>query len=269
MPEQPFGEAYGGTPPVNYERYFVPAIGAPLAADLVRAAELRPGERVLDVACGTGIAARLALQEVGDTGAVAGLDVNPGMLEVARSATPSGDAIEWHQASAESMPLPDSSFDVVLCQMGLQFLPDKTAALREMRRVLASDGRMAFNVPGPTPEPFAHLSEALGRHIGAEAAGFVRQVFSLHDEGEIGDLVTEAGFHEVSVRSGTAALRLPAPKDFLWQYVSSTPLAGVVAQAGQDRRGALERDVLAGWRDLEQEGALTMEVRNVVVTARS
>ena len=224
---------------------------------------------MLDVACGTGIAARLALEEVGDEGTVAGLDVNPGMLEVARTATPSGDAIEWHQASAESMPLPDSSFDVVLCQMGLQFVPDKTAALREMRRVLASDGRMACNVPGPTPRPFAHLSEALARHIGAEAAGFVSQVFSLHDEGEIRDLVTGAGFHEVSVRSGTAALRLPAPQEFLWQYVSSTPLAGVVAQADDECRGALERDVLAGWRDFEQEGALTVEVRNVVVTARS
>jgi ubiquinone/menaquinone biosynthesis C-methylase UbiE len=91
---QHFGKAYGGNPPANYERFFVPAIGGPLATDLIR-------------------------QQVGATETVAGLDVNPGMLAVARSATPTGMPIEWHEASAEAMPLPDASFDVVLCQMGL------------------------------------------------------------------------------------------------------------------------------------------------------
>ena len=126
MAEQHFGKAYSGNPTANYERFFVPAIGAHLATDLLRLAALRPGERVLDVACGTGVVARLASQQVGDTGAVAGLDVNAGMLAVARSATRPGMPIEWHEASAEAMPLPDASFDVVLCQMGLQFVPDNT-----------------------------------------------------------------------------------------------------------------------------------------------
>lgn len=108
------------------------------------------------------------------------------------------------------MPLPDASFDVVPCQIGLQFMPDKHAALREMRRVLADDGRLMLNVPGPTPRPFAILEEALERHIGAAAAGFVSHVFSLHDAAEIGDLVS----HDVSVRSDTKPLRLPPPESF-------------------------------------------------------
>ena len=120
----------------NYERYFVPAIGAPIARDLVDRAALRAGERILDVACGTGIVARLAAEEVGATGTVAGLDVNPGMLAVARSVIPDQTTIDWHEASAEAMPLPNGVFDVVLCQMGLQFAPDKAAALAEMRRVI-------------------------------------------------------------------------------------------------------------------------------------
>ena len=111
MAEQHFGTAYGGNLPANYERFFVPAIGAPLATDLIRLAALRPGERVLDVACGTGVVARLASQQVGDTGTVTGLDVNPGMLAVARSATPPDMPIDWHEASAEAMSLPDASFD--------------------------------------------------------------------------------------------------------------------------------------------------------------
>jgi predicted RNA methylase len=93
MSQQHFVQSYGGSAPENYERYFVPAIGAPLANDLIGIAALRPGERVLDVACGTGVVARLASQAVGSAGTVAGLDINPGMLAVARSTTQSGMAI--------------------------------------------------------------------------------------------------------------------------------------------------------------------------------
>lgn len=268
MAEQHFDEAYGGNPPANYERFFVPAIGAPLATDLIRLAALRPGERVLDVACGTGVVARLASQQVGTTGTVAGLDVNPGMLAVARSASPPGMSIEWHEASAEAMPLPDASFDVVLCQMGLQFMPDKHAALSEMRRVLVRDGRLILNVPGPTPRLFTIMGEALARHIGAEAAGFVDHVFSLHDTAEIQNLVSGASFHDVSVQFDTKLLRLPAPEEFLWQYVHSTPLAGSVAQVDDERPGSLERDVVAKWQEFMKDRALVLQVRIGVATAR-
>jgi len=85
---------YDGTGPENYEKFFVPAIGGPLAKDLVASASLQPGERVLDVACGTGVVTRLAARQVGQRGSVAGLDVNPGMLSVARSVTPGKMAID-------------------------------------------------------------------------------------------------------------------------------------------------------------------------------
>lgn len=268
MTAQPFGKDYGGKPPENYERFFVPAIGAPLATDLVGIASLLPGERVLDVACGTGIVARLASRQVGDTGTVMGLDVNPGMLAVARSATPPGVTIEWHEASAVAMPLPDTSFDVVLCQMGLQFMPNKSAALREMRRVLSRGGRLTLNLPGPTPRLFAIMGEALGRHVGAESAGFVEQVFSLHDAEEVQDLVSDAGFRDVSVQSDTKSLRLPAPEEFLWQYVYSTPLAGPVAQVDDERRGSLEREVVRKWQEFLEDSALMLQVRVIVATAR-
>jgi ubiquinone/menaquinone biosynthesis C-methylase UbiE len=222
---------------------------------------------VLDVACGTGVVARLASQQVGATGAVAGLDVNPGMLGVARSVTPPGMPIAWHEASAEAMPLPDASFDVVLCQMGLQFMPDKHAALREMQRVLVRGGRLILNTPGPTPQVFTIMAEGLARHVGAEAAGFVHHVFSLHDTAEIENLVRGAGFKDVSVQSGTRLLRLPAPEKFLWQYVYSTPLAGAVAQLDDERRGALERDVVAKWQDFVEDRHLVLQLRIVEASA--
>lgn len=267
MVERRFAEV-SGNPPLNYERFFVPAIGRPLATDLIRRAALRQGERVLDVACGTGIVARLASQQVGVTGTVTGLDINPGMLAVARSATESGMAIEWHEASAEAMPFPEASFDVVLCQMGLQFMPDKQAALREMQRVLAEGGRLILNVPGPTPQLFTILKEALAHHISAEAAGFVDHVFSLHDTAEIQNLITGAGFHNVFVQSDTKLLHLPAPDEFLWQYVQSTPLAGTVAQVEDEARASLEREVIAKWNDFANDRTLVLHARIVIATAR-
>ena len=110
MSTQPFSESFAANPAENYERYFVPAIGKPLAEDLIALAALEPGERVLDVACGTAIVARLASEKVRPTGSVAGIDVNAGMLAVARAVTPPDTSIEWYEASAEEMPLPDESY---------------------------------------------------------------------------------------------------------------------------------------------------------------
>lgn len=269
MIEQTFGKSYAGSAPENYERYFVPAIGAPLAAALVDVAAPQPGERVLDVACGTGVVTRLVAERVGSTGAVAGLDANPGMLAVARSVQASGAPIEWHESSAEKLPLSDDGFDLVTCQMGLQFFPDKAAALREQRRVLAPGGRVVLNLPGPTPPLFQAFADALASHVGPQAADFVHVVFSLHDAGEIRALMTKAGFQDVRVEAATAILPLPPPADFMWQYIHSTPLAGLIGQVGAEQRDALERDVGAEWRAAEVDGGLSPAVRVTTVTARA
>lgn len=231
-------------------------------------AALRPGERVLDVACGTGVLARLAAQAVGVTGGVTGLDVNPGMLAVAASTTPAGVAIDWREATAEAMPLADASFDAVVCQMGLQFMPDKHAALSEMRRVLVRGGRLILSVPGPTPRLFVTLGEALTRHVGAEAGGFVNHVFSLHDAAQLRELLEGAGWRDVSVEARVQWLPLPAPEEFFGQYVASTPLAGVVAQVSGERREALERDVVAEWRESVDDRGFVLEARIAVATAQ-
>lgn len=268
MSQQYLSEIYDVKPPENYERYFVPAIGRPIANDLIQLAALQPGERVLDVACGTGIVARLASQQVGPDGTVAGLDVNPGMLEVARSTTPTDVSIEWYESGAEDMPLPDEAFDVVTCQMGLQFFADKAAALREMRRVLAPGGRLILNAPGPAGRTFAILAEAMGRHLGPQAAGFVSHVFSLHDTTELRQLLNEADFRDITIQAHNKMLMLPPPKAFLWQYVHSTPLAGTVTQADEQALANLERDVVQGWQDFRENGSLMSQQRIVAASAR-
>jgi ubiquinone/menaquinone biosynthesis C-methylase UbiE len=244
-------------------------IGGPIASDLVEVAALRPGERVLDVACGTGVVARLAALRVGKSGRVAGLDINPGMLSVAKAVTPSDLGIAWYETSAEAMPLPDATFDVVLCSMGLQFMTNKHDALREMLRVLAPNGRIALCVPGPTPAIFAAMAEGLAQHVDPEIAPFVHTVFALHDAAGLRQLLERAGFREVAVRTSEKTLRLPPPAEFLWQYLQCTPLATTLAKLEDARRAALERDVCARWREFVVDGALSSSLGMTTATARA
>jgi ubiquinone/menaquinone biosynthesis C-methylase UbiE len=264
-----YGRTYGGNATENYERYFVPVIGRPLAADLVEAAHLFPGERILDVACGTGIVARLALDRVGATGTVAGADVNAGMLAVARTvAAASGhDAIQWYETAAEAMPLSDATFDVVFCQLALQFFADRSAALKEMRRVLVPGGRALVNVPAPT-EFFDIFEQAMARHAGAAAGAFVHQVFSLNEAGELEQLFRDAGFTEISIVREPKPIHLPAAADFFWQYVQCTPLAAVVEQLDEARRSAMEQEAVGGWQRWTVDGGMRYEQPVLRASAR-
>lgn len=256
-----------GNPAESYQRFFVPAIGAPVAQDLIAAASLRAGERILDVGCGTGVVARLAAEQVGASGSVVGLDIHPGMLAVAAAASPASVAIEWREGNAESLPFPERSFDAVLCQMSLQFVSGKLDALREMRRVLERDGRALVCAPGPKPALFDILAKGLARHFGPQPAAFADRVFSMHDIDEFTELMRSAGFTDVTVRAEPRALHLPAPADFLWQYISSTPLAGPIAEAGAAERDAFERDVCAQWQAFtEGDGSMRLQVG--ITTAR-
>jgi SAM-dependent methyltransferase len=164
------------------------------------------------------------------------------------------------------MPLPDGAFDAVLCQLGLQFVPDKPAAVREMHRVAAKGGRVLASVPRPS-EFFGVLDVAAARRVPG-AAEFVRAVFSLNDPVEVERLFRGAGFRDLTVRRYTKTVRLPAPRDFLWQYVQCTPIAGLVADAGEEVLAALERDVVAGWQPWTANGGMTYEQEMIVAAAR-
>ena len=131
-----------------YQRYLVPGITSKWAEDLVHRAQLRSGEEVLDVACGTGVVARLAAKKMG-SGHVTGLDLNAGMLAVARGVSSEGPPVNWMEGSALDLPFPSGRFDAVLCQLGLQFFPDQPKALREMCRVVRKSGRVALSVYSP------------------------------------------------------------------------------------------------------------------------
>ena len=223
-----------------YERWVVPFITGPWVPPLLDLVECRAGERVLDVACGTGVVSRLAARRVAPGGTVTGLDLNEGMLSVAaRLPVPPGLTVDWRQGSALALPFADRAFDVVVCQHGLMFFPDRLKALGEMRRVLTPGGRVALSVwTGPSPY-FAAQREGLARHVGAEAASTSAVAFSLGDANELGGLLKDAGFRDVVVHHVRMTLRLPEPEEFVLRHLSALPAAELIAAAGEDIRAAL------------------------------
>ena len=260
---------YSGTAAENYQRHFVPAIAEPVSVPLLAAAALRPGERVLDVACGTGVIARRAAEQVGPAGTVTAIDLSPDMIEVARTVpAPAMPPIEWHVGDAASLPFPDGAYDVVLCQMGLMFMEDQAAALREMQRVLATGGRVVISTPGRIQPVFLALERAIVEQINPDLGGFVRAVFSMHDPEVLAALLRGAGLREVTATVSPVRLRLPSPAEFLWQYINVTPLAPLVAQAPEAAQRAMEQQAVDAWQPYVVDGALVGEQPMVLASGR-
>jgi SAM-dependent methyltransferase len=243
----------------------VPAVTAGWAADLVERAGLRRGERILDVACGTGVVARAAAGRVARAGHVAAIDINAGMLAIARSLPAGrGAGIGWFEGSALRLPFRAGSYDVVLCQLGLQFFPDRPAALAEMRRVLVTGGRLGLSVYGPiehNPATFA-LAGALDRRLGPGASAAKRAEHALADPALLRTLAAAAGYSQVQIITETRLVRSASAADYVRIQLTATPLASVLRrQAGGSVRQltqALIADVAAALRAHRADGGLAL-----------
>ncbi len=249
-----------------YERYVARYILGPWAPSLVDLAGVRAGERVLDLACGTGAVARVAAERVGASGRVTGLDLNAGMLAVARSLpAPPGAAVAWIERSALDTGLPDRSFDVALCQQGLQFFPDKIAAMRETHRVLVPGGRVALSVWRTTGVYNSAVGKALRQHIGVEVASRFCASRNVPDEKELFDFAVAGGFQDVTLRVQRMTARLPSLERFVPGHLAGTPVAAELRAMSDAARTTLGRDVareLSAYR--EGDGVAFPEEINVV-----
>jgi SAM-dependent methyltransferase len=208
-----------------YEQYMVPSLFGPWIDDVLALATLKSGERVLDVACGTGAATRVAATRVRPGGSAAGLDIDPGMIEVARerSGSAEGPPIAWHVANALDMPFEDGAFDAVLCLQGVQFFPDRLAGFKEIRRVLTSSGRVAVSVWRTIDHCKGHaaLAKVLERHgIDAQPA---RRPFSLGEADELAMLGHRAGFAGIKVDAVVKVMRFESPGDFVRILAAGAP----------------------------------------------
>lgn len=254
-----------------YERYLVRAIFASHAADLVGLAEPNPGERVLDVACGTGIVARTVAARVGPSGSVTGLDLNPAMLAMAREASSSvSPAIEWREGNALSLPFPDASFDLVFCEQALQFFADRSLALREMRRVIAPRGRLALSVFRGLEHHavYASLCDALERHAGPQAGSMMRSPFALGDGEQVRALLAGAGFREVRIRLWFGSERFPSFEELLRREAASSPLAGPLSELDDGARDALIAELSSAMRAYVDDDGIAFPNDSLMVLAR-
>lgn len=231
-----------------YDQYLRSTIADPWTRVLLEDAAPQFGERVLDVACGSGSVARHVAPLVGAEGKVVALDINPDMLAVARALPPpQGATIKWREGNAIALPLPDATFDLVLCQQGLQFFTDRAAAVREMRRVLANGGRVVLSVwQALRHHPvYEALFEATARRLGA-AISDVALSFSLGDAGELRALLSAAGFQRIEVTPRSLDIHFPTPEYFVQLTVlGAATSVPAFAQLDPAARSALV-DAVAG-----------------------
>jgi len=150
--------------------------------------------------------------------------------------------------------------------MGLMFMENRAAAVAGMRRVLKPGGRAVVSTPGPIQPVFTAMERAIVEHLGADLGMFVRAVFSMHDPGAVAALLGEAGLRNVTASVSKVRLRLPAPSEFLWQYISVTPLAPLVAQAPEAAQQAMEQQAVGAWQAHVVDGVLRVEQPMVVVS---
>jgi ubiquinone/menaquinone biosynthesis C-methylase UbiE len=234
-------------PALTYESFFVPAIFAPCTRLLVEAAAPVAGERVLDLACGTGVVARTIAPIVGPTGKVTGVDMSPDMLEIARSLIPDGASIELRQGDGSALDLPSGSFDLVTCQHGLQFFPDRLAGTRSMRRVVRDGGRaLVLCWKGIEHQSLYHaLFRAEARFLSIPIEQ-LSTPFSLGDAEQLRRLLRDGGFASAEVRPYTITASFASAD----QFVRLTIMAGsaVMPELANDIEGiiaAVQRDCAA------------------------
>ncbi|MCP5152849.1 MAG: methyltransferase domain-containing protein [Ectothiorhodospiraceae bacterium] len=253
------------SPAEVYDARFVPALFAQWAPTVLDCADVRGGQHVLDVACGTGVLARAAADRVGPQGQVFALDASPEMLAVARR---HAEAITWREARAESIPFPDSRFDRVVSQFGMMFFDDPVAALREMRRVCRARGRIAVAVCDALDHcaGYAVLAELLHRLFGPGVADAFRAPFALGDRARLLALARSAGLDqaEVSVHSGT--VRFASIDDLVGaERACAWTLGGLLDEAQLDTLLAEARVSLRPYADAD--GRVTFDMPALLLSA--
>ncbi len=248
-----------------YDEFYLPALFGAWGPRVVAAAAVKAGNRVLDVACGTGVAARAAAEVVGSGGSIVGLDVNEGMLDVARQHS---TVIEWRAGHAESLPFDDNSFDAVLSQFGLMFFEDRIKALQEMYRVLKPGGKMAVavwdtleNTPG-----YADVVAILQRLFGEDYANGLRAPYVLGNTTELKALFDDAGIVGAQIDTQPYEATFPSIEDWMFTDVKGWVLADMLDDTQYAHLLAEAEKSLA--RHLTEDGRVVFSAPAHIVTAQ-
>jgi ubiquinone/menaquinone biosynthesis C-methylase UbiE len=247
----------------EYEARFVPALFRQWVEPVLQAAAVGPGDRMLDVACGTGIVARTAAERVGPVGTVTGLDLNPAMLTVARRIAPE---IDWRQGDAAALPFGDDAFDVATCQSAIFFFPDPTGALSEMRRVTRPGGRVvvqAFSSLSVQPA-YGPWVDMVAGYAGPDAVALLGTYWTHGDLEIMRERCADAGLQVNAVHEHTRPAYFPDIATMVLTEVNATPLRDLLDKAELDRILAASHEVLGKF---VRDGRLVIPLAGYVVAA--
>lgn len=265
-------KAFTGSIPEYYDRYMVPLIFESYAQDLARRAAALAPKAVLETAAGSGVVTRaLAATLSADISYVA-TDLNQSMLDYAATRQNADSRISWRQADAQALPFEDGVFDLVCCQFGMMFLPDRPSGYREARRVLKPGGSFLFNVWDRIEENiFADdVTNALATFFPDDPPRFMaRTPHGYHDIALIRSDLAKAGFLDVTIETREAVSRAPSPLHAATAFCQGTPLRNEIEARGLDRLQAATDYAAAVIAQRHGSGEVAAKIQAHVILART
>jgi SAM-dependent methyltransferase len=255
-----------------YDEIMVPRLFEPWGRLLLDKVNPGNGQSVCDVACGPGTVTQLAAQRVGPTGRVTGCDLSPAMLNLARAKSTSDASAptDYRECPAGRLDVSDDAFDVVTCQQGLQFFPDRSAALGEMHRVLRPGGRLGISVWCDIEDcpPFLALEKGLEEVLGAEVAGtYQGGPWGFGDSAALVGLAKKGGFVDVDVQRYELPLVFEGGPRQLVLTLHASAVAPVLAQLSEADQSALVAAVQDASRHITVDGVVRSHAASHILTA--
>ena len=263
---------FAGSIPENYDRYMVPLIFESYARDMaVRAAALSP-KAVLETAAGSGVVTRALAPQLSPDARYTVTDLNQPMLDYAAARQSRDERLLWRTANAQALPFEDAAFDLVCCQFGVMFFPDRPSAYREARRVLKPGGTFLFNAWDRIEENvFADdVTNALAGFFPDDPPRFMaRTPHGYHDVALIRSDLAKAGFSNVTIETRAEQSRAPSPRYVAVAYCQGTPLRNEIEARGPDRLEAATDHAAAGIADKHGSGEVAAKIQAHVILARA
>jgi len=263
--------AFVGDVPANYDRYLGPLLFHGFADDLAGRLTLKPGMRVLETACGTGIVTQRLLDRMRGHGTLVATDLNEAMIDHGRRhVTAEPGLLEWQTADATKLPFPDGSFDAVVCQLGLMFFPDKAAGIGEAFRVLRPGGRYLFSVlDAIARNPIQRIThETVGAFFPTDPPAFYTVPTSMHDPEPIRALLERAGFGQIAWTHLETTGTSPSSADAATGLIEGNPILDVIKGRRPEALGEIKQAVAEKIAAELGDHPVRAPVRALVFTAR-